>query len=126
MTPCKYKFSTPGGSSIEGKGVNIFSHGNTNGGKENNIVLDTSPMTQDGAKQNFAMLAHLAINSEKGGMNISDELIEMSDLTAQNRGSNSNSRRNKRRKNQVQNYDNAQENYGVQRGLAERDSNVMI
>ena len=82
VTPCEYKFSTPGGRSIDSKGVNIFSHGNTNGGKENNIVLDTSPMTQDGAKQNFAMLAHMAINSEKGGMNISDELLEMSDLTA--------------------------------------------
>ena len=68
-------------------------------------------MTYDGgAKQNFAMLANLAINSEKGGVNVSNELLEMSDLTAQNRGSasNSNSRRNRRRKNQVHNEDSAQ------------------
>ena len=39
-------------------------------------------MTYDGAKQNFAMLANLATNSEKGGANVSSELLEMSDLTA--------------------------------------------
>ena len=83
VTPCEYKFSTPGGRSIDSKGVNIFSHGNNNGDKENNMITtDTSPMTLDGGKQNFAMLAHLATNSEKDGANVSNELLEMSDLTA--------------------------------------------
>ena len=72
------------------------------------------------------MLARLATNVDKAGEINNEELLELSDLTAQNRASNSNSRRNKRRKNRNDNTENnAQTIFGIQRALAERDTNTV-
>ena len=128
-TPCEYKFSTPGGRSIGSKGVSIFGNGNTRSGKggdkENTIVLEVSPATADGGRQNFAMLAQLATGMDKGAGG-HGEALEMCDLSAQQRTSGANSRRTKRRKNRQEVGENAQAIKGIQRALAERDVNNIV